>query len=91
MKTKKQIPVFKNEDQERQFWDKHDLTEFLDQLKPANIDFSQLKPSTKPITVRLPESLLHNLKKIAHKNDVPYQSLLKIYLSDRIKQELKSV
>jgi len=91
MKTKKQIPVFKNEDQERQFWAKHDISDYIDQLQPVDIDLSQLKPSTKPITVRLPELLLHNLKKIAHKNDVPYQSLLKIYLSDRIKQELGSV
>lgn len=88
MKNKQKIiPKFKNEDQERQFWAKHDMADYLDQLKPIDMDLSNLKPSTKPITIRLPESLLSNLKRIAHKHDVPYQSLMKIYLSDRIKQE----
>ncbi len=89
MKNKqKVVPKFKNEDQERQFWSDNDLSDYLDQFKPVNIDLSELKPSTKSITVRLPESLLSSLKKIAHQKDVPYQSLLKVYLADRIKKEI---
>jgi len=89
--NQKIIPKFKNEDQERQFWSKNDLSDYLHQFKPINIDLSELKPSTKSITIRLPESLLSSLKKLAHQKDVPYQSLLKVYLSDRVKQETTQI
>ena len=84
------IPKFKTEDEERDFWATHDLTDYLHQLKPVKLDLSALKPSTKPVTIRLPESLFADLKIIANKHDVPYQSLMKVYLAERVKQEFRS-
>lgn len=91
VKNKKQnrIPKFKNEDEERKFWATHDFTDYIDQFKPVRLDLSELKPSTKPITIRLPESLLESLKNLAHKRDVPYQSLMKIFLAERVKREYR--
>ena len=89
-KKLKFIPKFKNEDEEREFWATHDLTDYLHQLKPVKLDLSALKPSTKPITIRLPESLLDSLKTLANKKDVPYQSLMKIFLAERVKKEFRS-
>lgn len=86
----KKIPRFKNEDQEREFWAKHDLTDFADSFVPVKLDLSCLKPSTKSVTIRLPESLLAALKKLANKKDVPYQSLLKVFLAERLRQETQS-
>ena len=86
----KPIPKFKTEDEERDFWATHDLTDYLHQLKPVKLDLSALKPSTKPVTLRLPESLWEDLKIIANKHDVPYQALMKVYLADRVKQEFRS-
>jgi len=83
----KVIPKFKNEDEERKFWATHDLTDYLDQFKPIELDLSELKPSTKSVTIRLPESLLAALKNLANKKDVPYQSLMKIFLAERVKKE----
>jgi predicted DNA binding CopG/RHH family protein len=86
----KPIPKFKNENEEREFWATHDLTDYLDQFKPVELDLSELKPSTKSVTIRLPESLLATLKSLAHKRDVPYQSLMKIFLAERVKKEIRS-
>ncbi len=83
----KPIPRFKNEDEERDFWDSHDLTDYFDHFKPARLDLSRLKPSTRPVTVRLPWSLLSSLRRQANKRDVPYQSLLKIWLAERVAAE----
>lgn len=88
MPKKKQIPKFKTEAQEQAFWDNHDSAEYIDWSKGQKITFSKLKPSTKTISLRLPESMLEDLKLLANKRDVPYQSLLKIFLAERIKQEL---
>jgi predicted DNA binding CopG/RHH family protein len=85
---KKKIPEFDNEDQEREFWASHDSTEYVDWKKANRVKFPKLKPSTRTISIRLPESMLDDLKKLANKNDVPYQSLLKIYLAERIREEL---
>jgi predicted DNA binding CopG/RHH family protein len=87
-KEVKPIPKFKNEDEERKFWATHDFTDYLDHFRPVELDLSELKPSTKPITIRLPESLLAALKNLAHKKDVPYQSLMKIFLAEKVKQEM---
>ena len=87
----KTIPKFKNEDEEREFWATHDLTDYLDHFQPVELDLSELKPSTKSVTIRLPESLLATLKNIAHKKDVPYQSLMKIFLAERVKKEYRSL
>ena len=85
----KDIPKFKNEDEEREFWAEHDSTEFVDWSKAKRGVFPNLKPSTKTISLRLPESMLEELKLLANKNDVPYQSLVKVFLSERIESELQ--
>jgi len=86
---KKKIPKFENEDQERDFWASRDSTEYIAWEDAKRLRFPNLKPSTKTISVRLPKSMLDDLKMLAHKRDVPYQSLLKIYLAERIREELK--
>lgn len=83
----KPIPRFKSEDDERNFWANHDTTEYFDTSRPINLDLSQLKPSTRPITIRLPESLLWSLKRMANKRDVPYQSLVKILLAEKVEED----
>ena len=85
---KKNIPKFKSEKEERQFWQKADSTEYIDWSDAEEVVFSRLKPSTKTISIRLPESMIEDLKLLANKRDVPYQSLLKIFLSERIDSEL---
>ena len=89
MIKKKPIPQFKNEDQERKFWNEHDSTEYVDWSKARSVIFPNLKPSVKSISVRLPESMLEELKLLANKKDVPYQSLMKVFLADRIREELR--
>ncbi len=84
----KQIPKFKNEDEEREFWETHDSTDYINWNKAEKITFSNLKPSVKKISLRLPETMLEELKLLANKRDVPYQSLLKIFLAERIEKEL---
>lgn len=86
---KKKIPKFQSEDKEREFWSKHDSAEFVDWSKARRAVFPNLKPSTKTISLRLPQSMLEDLKLLANKRDVPYQSLLKIFLSERIEQEAR--
>lgn len=85
---KKKIPRFKNENEERRFWLSHDSTEYVDWKKDKRMVLPKLKPSIKTISLRLPESILEELKLIANKRDVPYQSLLKMFLAERIEQEL---
>lgn len=88
MKKLKQIPKFKNEDEEDEFWSTHDSTEYVDWSKAmVNPVFPNLKFSTKSITIRVPQSLLDNLKMIANKKDVPYQSLMKIFLDEKVREE----
>jgi len=87
---KKQIPKFRSEDQEREFWSNADSTDYLDWDEAKRIVLPNLKPSQKTISLRLPEMMLVQLKVLANKRDVPYQSLLKMFLAERIEQELKS-
>ena len=89
MSKNKKIPKFKNEDEERKFWAKADSSKYIDWKKAEKVTFSKLKPSTKTISLRLPEFILDEIKMIANKRDVPYQSLIKIFLKDRIDHELK--
>lgn len=89
MKKLKKIPKFKNEDEERKFWSKSDSTDYIDWENSKKGTFPNLKPSTKTISLRLPESMLDELKLIANKRDVPYQSLIKIMLKERIDQEFR--
>jgi len=84
----KKIPRFKSEKEEREFWQSHDSTEYVDWKKAERLTLANLKPSVKTISLRLPESMLEELKLLANKRDVPYQSLVKVFLSDRIEQEL---
>lgn len=85
---KKKIPHFRNEEEERAFWATHDSTEYVDWKKSKRIILPNLEPSTKTISLRLPQSMLEELKLLANKRDVPYQSLVKIFLADRIEREL---
>ena len=89
MNSIKKIPKFKNEDEERTFWTTHDSTEYINWKKAKKVMLSNLKPSLKSISLRLPESMIEALKLLANKKDVPYQSLLKIFLAEKIGEELK--
>ena len=86
----KKIPNFKNEDEEREFWSKHDSSEYLNWNSAERVLFPNLKPSTRSISLRLPESLLDALRQLANERDVPYQSLIKMILQERIEQDFKS-
>ena len=88
-RKKKRIPKFKSEDAERKFWSRQDSTAFVDWKRAKRLTLPRLKPSVKTISLRLPQSMLDELKRLAHKRDVPYQSLLKIFLAERIEQERK--
>ncbi|MBI2613967.1 MAG: BrnA antitoxin family protein [Candidatus Levybacteria bacterium] len=84
------MPHFKNEDEEREFWATHDFTDYMANFKRVELDLSNLKPSTESISLRLPSYLLARIKEIANKKDVPYQSLMKMFISERMNQELKA-
>jgi predicted DNA binding CopG/RHH family protein len=88
-KKPKAIPTFKTEDAEREFWASQDSTDYIDWETAEAITLPKLKPSTRTISLRLPEFMLSELRVIANKRDVPYQSLIKIFLKERIDQELK--
>lgn len=88
MKKLKNIPKFKSEREEREFWLKNESSEFIDWQKAKPITFPNLKPSTKTISLRLPESMLDDLKSLANKRDVPYQSFIKVILKERIDREI---
>jgi predicted DNA binding CopG/RHH family protein len=91
MKTKmpkKKIPTFRSEAEERRFWAKEDSAEYIDWSKAKRVGFPNLKPSLKTISLRLPASMIEELKILANKQDVPYQSLMKLFLSERITKEL---
>lgn len=82
----KKTPVFKTEAEEREFWQKHDSSDYVDWSKAESVLLPNLKPSTKTISLRLPESLLASIKIEANKRDVPYQSLIKAWLADDVKE-----
>ena len=83
-KTLKPIPVFADEADERRFWETHDSTEYLDWSKAERVRFPRLKPSTTAISIRLPVGLLERIKVAANRQDVPYQSLIKVWLAERV-------
>jgi predicted DNA binding CopG/RHH family protein len=85
---KKKIPIFKSEAEEQRFWAKEDSSEYIDWSKAKRVGFPHLKPSLKTISLRLPTSMIEELKMLANKKDVPYQSLMKLFLSERISREL---
>ena len=84
---KKPVPEFKSEDEEREFWDKHDSTEFVDWQSAQRRKFPNLKPTLRTISLRLPVAMIEDLKVLANKKDVPYQSLLKVFLAERLERE----
>ena len=86
----KKIPAFKSEAEERLFWQKHDSAEYVDWAGAKDATLPKLKPSTRTISLRLPEATIEELKILANKRDVPYQSLLKVFLSERIEAELRA-
>ncbi len=88
MSKLKKIPKFKSEAEEIKFWSTHDSTEYVDYSKAEKALFPKLKPSIKTISIRLPESLLAHLKVLANKRDVPYQSLLKLLLTQKVEEEM---
>jgi predicted DNA binding CopG/RHH family protein len=87
---KRKIPNFRSEDEEREFWATRDSTRYLDWRKGRRLVMPNLKPSVKTISLRLPESMIEELKLLANKRDIPYQSLLKVFLAERIEKELKA-
>lgn len=87
----KAIPKFKNEDEERDFWAKADTSQYFDWSKAESVVFPNLRRTTRAVSIRLPESLINYLKMLANKKDVPYQSLMKIFLAERVEKELKTV
>jgi predicted DNA binding CopG/RHH family protein len=90
MSPKKKVPITKSEDKEREFWATADSTEYVDWSRARRVILPNLKPSLKTISLRLPELMLAELKLLANKRDVPYQSLIKIFLAERLEQELES-
>jgi predicted DNA binding CopG/RHH family protein len=76
-----------NEEEEREFWATHDSAEYIDWSKSNTIMLPKLKPTLKTISIRLPETIIEEIKLLANKRDVPYQSLMKIFLAERVEQE----
>ncbi len=88
---KKEIPTFRSEEKEREFWATHDAADFIDFSQAQQALMPNLKPTLKTISIRLPEPLLESIKVLAHKRDVPYQSLMKMLLAEGIEREHRSV
>ncbi len=90
MKKPKRIPRFRSEEQERRFWARNDSAEFVDYAQAKLASFPNLKPTSRAISIRLPESLIENIKMLANREDVPYQSMMKILLSEKVQETLQS-
>jgi len=84
MNKLKPIPEFKSEVEERAFWETHDSADYLDWKQAKQVSFANLKPSTKSISLRMPQAMLERIKIEANKRDVPYQSLIKVWLNERL-------
>jgi len=85
----KKVPKFKSEKEEFEFWSTHDSADYIDYSKTKRALFPNLKPSTRTISIRLPESLIEHLKVLANKRDIPYQSLLKMFLAEKVEEEFR--
>ena len=85
---RKSTPTFESEEQEREFWASADSAEYVDWEPARRVTLANLRPSTRTISLRLPAAMLDELKLLAHQRDVPYQSLLKLYLAERLRREL---
>lgn len=88
IKKFKKIPLFKSEDEERKFWSTHSSIDYIDWSKAVHASFPNLRLTSKPITLRLPLNMLERLKTRANSLDVPYQSLMKIYLQQGLQKQL---
>jgi predicted DNA binding CopG/RHH family protein len=86
-RPRKAVPVFRSESEEREFWETHDSTDYVDWTKAKRSVLPNLKPSTQTISLRLPQHLLEAIKTSANARDVPYQSLIKVWLQERIEQD----
>jgi predicted DNA binding CopG/RHH family protein len=86
---KNNIPDFKNEDAEREFFGAENASDNFDWANAKKAKFPKLKPSLRTISLRLPEMLIHDIQVLANKKDVPYQSLMKIFLAERVQSEAK--
>lgn len=85
--TAKKVPTFTSERAEREYWESHDAADVVDWASARRVAFPNLKASTETISLRLPTALLVDLKVLANKRDVPYQSLLKVFLAERVTTE----
>ena len=86
-KPTKVIPVFANEAQDRAYWEAHDSTQQLDWSKARKVTMPNLKPTTKTISLRLPQHMLDSIKLAANARDVPYQSLIKVWLQEKLNSD----
>lgn len=86
MKRLKKIPKFATEDEERKFWGEHDTTGYFDYSKAVKVTFPNLKQTSRTISIRMPESLLANIRVIANQADVPYQSMMKMLLTQKVSE-----
>lgn len=89
MRKLKKVPKLKTEAAEHEFWASHDSTDYVDYARAKRVTFPRLKPSTATISLRLPQSLLDHLRQLANERDVPYQTLLKVFLAERVERELR--
>ena len=87
---RKKIPGFRSEDQERGFWGKADSTGYVDWGAAKRVVLPNLKPSQRTISLRLPSMMLAEIKRLANKRDVPYQSLMKVFIAERLAEELRA-
>jgi predicted DNA binding CopG/RHH family protein len=85
--SRKRVPIFETEEAARAFWDEADSADYVDWTRASRVQLPDLKPSTATISLRLPEGMLDELKTLANERDVPYQSLLKVFLAERIREE----
>jgi len=90
MNNLKKMPEFKTETEEREFWENHDSTDYVDWDQAQAASFPNLKPSTKTISLRLPETLLDRIKIEANRLDMPYQSLIKVWLSEDVEESRRA-
>ena len=86
---KKSLPKFKSEDQERDFWARADSARYIDWSAATRVVLPNLRPSQKTISLRLPAMMLAAIKRLANKRDVPYQSLMKVFIAERLAEELR--
>ena len=84
----KKVSKFKNEDEEFEFWSNHDIADYIDISKSKKVMFPKLKPTSKLISLQIPVYLVNQIRVLANKNGIPYQSLTKIYLAERVRKEL---